>query len=231
MFEIGASLREARSRQGLDLDEMESRTKVRAKYLRFLEEERFDQLPGDTYTKGFLRVYANALGLDGQLYLDEYNSRFLTGDDDVVARPRRVQPAWRSRAERRESRLVVLVLGAILLATALVIAAWRFGGIDTPSVTGLGDAKAPQTVTPNAQRITLEVRATRGPSFVEVRLRSGDQLYSGTLERGQTQRFVNTGFLLSVASPRNVLVRINGNRQRMQRGGELDISPATSSGG
>ena len=53
MFEIGSSLREARTRQGLDFNEMEFRTKVRTKYLRALEAEQFDQLPGHTYIKGF----------------------------------------------------------------------------------------------------------------------------------------------------------------------------------
>ena len=80
MFEIGSSLREARLRQGFDFDELEARTKVRAKYLRHLEDERFDQLPGHAYTKGFLRVYADALGLDGRLYVDEYNSRHVAGE-------------------------------------------------------------------------------------------------------------------------------------------------------
>ena len=130
MFAIGSSLREARSRQGLEFDEMESRTKVRAKYLRMLEEERFDQLPGHTYTKGFLRVYADSLGLDGRLYVDEYNSRFVAGDEDYAPRTRRVPPPRSRRQERRESRIVVLTVLAIAVLTALVIAAWRFGGPD-----------------------------------------------------------------------------------------------------
>src|SRR5437667_3943769 len=89
MFEIGLSLREARTRQGLDFPELEVRTKVRAKYLRLLEEEQFDQLPAHTYIKGFLRTYADAVGLDGQLYVDEYNSRFVAGDDEPHVRARR----------------------------------------------------------------------------------------------------------------------------------------------
>ncbi len=104
MFEIGSSLREARMRQGLDFEEMEERTKVRKKYLRHLEDENFDQLPGHTYTKGFLQVYADALGLDGRLYVEEYNSRYVAGDDEAAARacpaPRR---AHSRRRERRES--------------------------------------------------------------------------------------------------------------------------------
>jgi hypothetical protein len=70
MFEIGNSLREARLRQGFDLARVEDDTKVRAKYLQALEDERFEVLPAETYVKGFLRTYAEYLGLDGQL-MDE----------------------------------------------------------------------------------------------------------------------------------------------------------------
>ena len=81
MFEIGNSLREARTRQGLDFPELEQGTKIRAKYLRALEDENFDQLPSSTYVKGFLRTYANYIGLDGQLYVDEYNVRYASGEE------------------------------------------------------------------------------------------------------------------------------------------------------
>ena len=90
MFEIGNSLREARLRQGLEFVEVEQATKIRGKYLRALEDEQFDILPGQTYVKGFLRTYAEYLGLDGQLYVDEYNSG--------------TSPATRRRAGRRTSR-------------------------------------------------------------------------------------------------------------------------------
>ena len=80
MFEIGNSLREARARRQIPLGQAEGATKIRGKYLRALEEERFDLLPAETYVKGFLRTYADYLGLDGQLYVDEYNSRFVIDD-------------------------------------------------------------------------------------------------------------------------------------------------------
>ena len=77
MFEIGNSLREARVRQGLDYPQIELATKIRAKYIRALEDEQFELLPAQTYVKGFLRTYAEFLGLDGQLYVDEFSSRFV----------------------------------------------------------------------------------------------------------------------------------------------------------
>ncbi len=88
VFEIGNSLREARTRRQIELPLAEQATKIRVKYLRALEEERFEQLPSQTYVKGFLRTYADYLGLDGQLYVDEFNSRYVAGEDsDAAAAP------------------------------------------------------------------------------------------------------------------------------------------------
>ena len=231
MFEIGSSLREARTRQGLDINEFELRTKVRGKYLRALEDERFEQLPGHTYVKGFLRTYADSLGLDGQLYVDEYNSRFVGGDEETPLRARR-PTASRSRArrERRESRVLVVALGLIAVVTALVIAAWRFGGPDEEKVPGLGDAgrtagAAQVDAVPKAR---LEVRAARGDSFMDVRAGSqaGAPLYSGTLEQGQLQRFVRRSIYVSFGSPANVVVKLNGNRVELPPGGAYVVTPS-----
>src|SRR5919198_4665518 len=75
MPDIGASLREARMRQRIDISEVEHETKIRAKYLRALENEEWDLRPGPTYVKSFLRTYADPLGLDGKLLIEEYKLR------------------------------------------------------------------------------------------------------------------------------------------------------------
>jgi cytoskeleton protein RodZ len=76
MPEIGATLREARMRARIDVSEIEAQTKIRAKYLRALENEEWDLLPGPTFVKSFLRTYADALGLDGKALVDEYKLGF-----------------------------------------------------------------------------------------------------------------------------------------------------------
>ena len=234
MFNIGSSLHEARTRQNLDLEEMERRTKVRAKYLRLLEDERFDQLPGHAYTKGFLNVYANALGLDGRLYVEEYNSRYVTGEDDASPRlPRGPARTARPSRERRETRTVGVALAAILLVTAFVIAAWRFGGHDEPRVDGVTPARTPATTTSGQQRVTLTVRAVRGPSFLQVVAggESGKPLYTGTLEKGQLQRFTKKRLFLSVDRPKNVVVKLDGRRLALGPSGRLTVSGATAVSG
>jgi len=226
VFDIGSSLREARTRQGLDLNEMEFRTKVRAKYLRALEADQFDQLPGHTYIKGFLRTYADSLGMDGQLYVDEYNSRYVVGEEDQPLRTRRVPSQGRRQRQHRESRLVAIAVTAMVLLTALVIAAWKFGGTDDLKVQGVNVAPI---ATPSAVAKGVAVTATKGASFMEVRAGSaaGKPLYRGTLQRGQTKRFASRKLWLSVASPRNVVVRVAGVRVKVPASGQRTITPST----
>ena len=220
MFDIGSSLREARLRQELDFPELEERTKIRPKYLRALEDERFDILPAPTYVRGFLRSYAQALGLDGQPFVDEYNSRFTVGEDDAPLRARSAPPPRRDRGPR-ESRLAAVALVAIAIATALVIAAWKFGGPEGEKVPGL-QTGSPTTTSTRAPKGTarLVVRATDGSSWMEVRARtsSGKLLYSGTLEEGQRKSFEGKSLQLALAKPQNVVVRLNGNRVELPRG-------------
>src|SRR6188474_2718978 len=205
MFDIGSSLREARLRQDLDFPELEERTKIRPKYLRALEDERFDILPAPTYVRGFLRSYAQALGLDGQPFVDEYNSRFTVGEDDAPLRARSAPPLRRERAPR-ESRLAAIALVAIAVATALVIAAWKFGGPEGEKVPGL-QSGSPTNVTTLRPKGTarLVVRASDGSSWMEVRETSaaGKLLYSGTLESGQRKEFEGKSLQLALAKPQN----------------------------
>src|SRR5215213_9258638 len=76
MPEIGETLREARMRRRIDMTEVETATKIRGKYLRALENEEWDLLPGPTFVKSFLRTYAEYLGLDARLLVEEYRQRF-----------------------------------------------------------------------------------------------------------------------------------------------------------
>ena len=72
---IGATLRERRERLGIGLDDIERATHIRRRQLLLLEEGRFDQLPGDAYARGFLRSYAEYVGLDPQRALNASTTR------------------------------------------------------------------------------------------------------------------------------------------------------------
>jgi cytoskeleton protein RodZ len=124
MPNIGDTLREARMRQHLDIADVESRTKIRAKYLRALENEEFGMLPGPTFVKTFLRTYAEALGLDPQVLVEEYRATYESREDAEQLQP--LGPSAVARDRRRGPRpprgpwvaiglAVVLVVGALLL--------------------------------------------------------------------------------------------------------------------
>ena len=140
MFEIGNSLREARLRQGLDFFEIEQSTKIRGKYLRALEDEQFEVLPAQTYVKGFLRSYADHLGLDGQLYVDEFNSRYVRGEleEEEEQRPLKPRVARPGRGGAFQNKSVMITLVAIAGLTIFVFAAWMWGGSEQPEHSALG---------------------------------------------------------------------------------------------
>jgi len=223
VFDIGTTLRDARLRQELDFPELEQITKIRPKYLRALEDERFDILPAPTYVKGFLRTYAEALGLDGQPFVDEFNSRFAIEEEDHYAIRTRRAPVRRVERNRHESRIAVVALLGIAIVTALVIAAWRFGGTDNPSVPGLAGQTPTGTTAATRKhgRATLVVRALAGSTWMEVRSgsMSGRLLFSGTLELGQrSQTFTGRRLQLTLARPRNVTVKVNGRQKALPAG-------------
>jgi cytoskeleton protein RodZ len=225
MFEIGNSLREARLRQALDFPEIEQATKIRPKYLRALEDEQFDILPGQTYVKGFLRSYSEYLGLDGQLYVDEYNSRYIHVDEETPLRARSSGPSVRT-GPRFESSVVLIALAAIGILTLLVFAAWKFGS-DTPP-TAIPDfstqppAAAPKSA-PTARntrgRVRMTVTGALGNSWMEVYGGSpgGRLLFRGTVEAGQGKGFLRFGtertyrrYFVRMGQPRNLRMRVNG---------------------
>ncbi len=207
MFEIGNSLREARLRQGLDFPDVERVTKIRPKYLRALEDESFATLPAQTYVKGFLRTYAEFLGLDGQLYVDEYNSRYVTREEEPPFRPRRSPRGTR----RLESSVVLGAIVGIAIVFGLVIAAWKSG-----------EDGNPQRTTPSLRPIAqpaLVVRAMRGSTQLEVRQGSelGQQRFFGTLANGDEKRFVLSRRLwLRIQRPRAVELVVAGRTKTLQ---------------
>ena len=206
MFEIGNSLREARERQGLGYPEIELATKIRAKYIRALEEEDFTSIPGDAYIRGFLRTYAEYLGLDGDVYVDEYASRFITSwRDELPPRPERRR--IRTRERRLERRAVLLVLAGIVLVAVLVFAAWQIPGSST-HVPGLGkkqhrhSAATSQLVLHGVGRGTyVEVRRSRASGKVDLQ---------ATVEPGQTDRLPGSRFYLLVRTPAGLRVTLDG---------------------
>jgi cytoskeleton protein RodZ len=115
MAEIGSTLRETRIRKKIDITTVESATKIRAKYLRAIENEEWSVLPGPTYVKTFLRTYAQYLGLDAHLLVDEFAARFEEPEElELPAFSREQRIRTHVRRVGPPSRLVAV--GAVALA-------------------------------------------------------------------------------------------------------------------
>lgn len=203
MPEIGETLREARMRERIDVSEIEAQTKIRAKYLRALENEEWDLLPGPTFVKSFLRTYATALGLDGKALVEEYRLNFERPSEPpepIVSSPRKVRVPRGSSAGRGPSRGYMALVGIVCVVIVLLIYGLLSGGgksgstVSTSTRTDTtakheashrsGARRTNGTSTGSASMVALSLRAT-GTVYVCLIGEGARKLVSGkTLEAG-----------------------------------------------
>jgi transcriptional regulator with XRE-family HTH domain len=129
---VGSKLREARTRRKLSLAEVEAATKIRCRYLQAIENDEWDQLPGDTYARAFIRTYGRFLGLDGERLAEE--QRQTRGAARPGERLPRVDPRPRPVSRRRRSgggRPAIPPKVIVGFVTALVVAALLVIGLST----------------------------------------------------------------------------------------------------
>jgi cytoskeleton protein RodZ len=239
MPDIGATLRDARMRARIDVAEVETQTKIRAKYLRALENEEWDLLPGPTYVKSFLRTYAEALDLDAKLLVDEYKLRH-ERLSEVELQP--ISAAAPGRERRRTAPVVPPGAIVVLVFVGLIVALYLLdpGGNDQPSSAGPAvtqPTRPPATpppvsassAPPRPQRVRLALEAT---GDVYVCLKAGDRtLLNGvTLTAGdRTPTFRSRRFRLTLGN-NAVRLRVNGRPKAVAASADpigLEITPRT----
>jgi cytoskeleton protein RodZ len=213
MPSIGETLREARMRQRLDIADVEDRTKIRAKYLRALENEEFGMLPGPTFVKTFLRTYAEMLGLDPHVLVEEYRAGFER--EDEMEQPLG-PPAVAGRDRRHGPRLgpgslVLLVMVAIVAVLVAIGLASDDDGdgnqVAAPETTQAETKTQPEPKPPRPRRVSLRVTPST-PTYVCVDRGPGTPVvFEDTIDGAQTFRGkrirVNLG-------KRDVQLRMNG---------------------
>jgi cytoskeleton protein RodZ len=213
MPSIGETLREARMRQRLDIADVEARTKIRAKYLRALENEEFGMLPGPTFVKTFLRTYAEMLGLDPHVLVEEYRAGFEREDEmEAPLGP----PAVAGRDRRHGPRigpgsLMLLVLVAIVAVLVAIGLASDDGGegeqASAPETTRSATETTPAPKPARPTRVSLRVTPAT-PTYVCVDRGAGTPvIFENTIDGAQTFR----GKRLRVnLGKRDVRLRMNG---------------------
>ncbi len=228
MPEIGPTLREARMRARIDITEVEQATKIRAKYLRALENEEWSLLPGSTFIKSFLREYADFLGLDARTLVEEYKLRYERPSEQELApispnlgrdrrsggggyRSPRVAPPW------------LIVGGAILLLLVVLGLVGLLGGNGGAPKATSGTTAAGTRTTRAAAKSAHRPRSVAPPALASVRIvptatvyvclvdGSGRRLIPGTqLSAGQTVPVYRARKLRLTLGNNGVTLRANG---------------------
>jgi hypothetical protein len=139
---IGNTLREARNRRKIGLEEVEAAIKIRVRYLQAMENEEWDALPGGAYTRGFIRTYAFYLGLDGERLADDYRREVAPPGGDRV--PKRVEPvptAARGSGSGLSGKLLIAAVCFALVAVVAGVALLGGGGGGSSKSAKGGSAK------------------------------------------------------------------------------------------
>lgn len=211
MAEIGATLREARTRARIEIAQMEAQTKIRAKYLRALENEEWELLPGPTYVKSFLKTYGDMLGLDGRQLVADYKRQHepfqIEGDIGQLSKH---SGGRMNRQQTQGAPLRALALGALAVAViAGGVYAFVLKGSDDPVASTPGQevsAGAPEddgssgSETSGGKRVRVAVSAT-GDVRVCLRVGSSVKVRDKALESGEKSRTVSGSTVIVTAIP------------------------------
>jgi len=218
MPDIGATLQEARMRARIDISEVETATKIRAKYLRAIENEEWEMLPGPTFVKSFLRTYAEYLGIDGKLLVEEYKLRHEPVPSEAELRSlgpplsesrRHIRPPH----PPRKPRGFVIGLSVVgLIAVLIVLGSLGNNSNDVPVATDHRPRPAP-TARPKPRPAPTVARLTLIPTgdvYVCLRTSADKLIVNTTLTTASGSRSFQGKRFRVTAGNSNLRMRVNG---------------------
>jgi hypothetical protein len=231
MADIGSTLREARMRARIDITEVEESTKIRAKYLRALENEEWNLLPGSTFIKSFLREYADYLGLDSRALVEDYKLRYerpseqeLMPISPSLGRDRRgggggrgVPPRW-------------TVAGVLVLVLVVALGLLGALGDDEPKRQAQRPVSTPQDTTPRTT--TTPRRAPAAPTRASLRLVPTGEIYVCLVDqRGRVLipgTTYSAGDQVPVQRARSMRLTLGNNQVQLRVNGRSVAVPASA---
>jgi cytoskeleton protein RodZ len=227
--EIGSRLREARMRAKIDINEVETSTKIRAKYLRAMENEEWDLLPGEVYVKSFLRTYGEYLGLDTRQLIDDFRRRYERLDDHEL-RPIAPLGRDRDRTPRRRGIPPWLVIAAVLVVVVVVL---FFVGQNSPGPKSPSTTQAGTTTTHRARHRPRKRRVHKAvPTTVKLQLQPTGQVYvclvDSTGKKLIPGLIFNTGQTIPTKSASKLLLTLGNNNVKMTVNGVSVPVPASA---
>src|SRR4051812_34912809 len=198
---VGERLRVAREEKGLSLDDVARQTRIPIRHLEHIERGEWDALPAITYSVGFARSYANAVGLDGPAVGAELRDQLGGARSHVAGPAAYYEPADPARVPPRSIAIVAAILAVLLVAGYLV---WRHQAVgNAPDEAQIADRQtppdqpqpsAPQVKPPAPAQQQAQPAPASGPVLLSatqdvwMRITDGSNpkaLYQGTLKAGQ----------------------------------------------
>jgi cytoskeletal protein RodZ len=198
---VGERLRTAREEKGLSLDDVARQTRIPIRHLEHIERGEWDALPAITYSVGFARSYANAVGLDGPAVGAELREQLGGARSNVAGPAAYYEPADPARVPPRSIAIVAAILAVLLVAGYLV---WRHQAVgNAPDEAQIADRTTPadQAQAPPAQPRPAPAAQPQHPAVPAgapvvlsatqdawMRIADGASakpLYMGTLKAGQ----------------------------------------------
>ncbi len=202
---LGEFLRRERELCHVSLNDVAERTKISRRYLEAIEEERYDRLPGETFVRGFIRSYAQSIGLDPEDTLLIYNQSRMSQEVPTlrIERPSPARRAWNER-----SLLWLLVAGVVIVGGVLVSIV---GLLEGPSL--LRWASAPPSSTTNTP--------TAGVPLILTVIADSDTWFRVTIDEQESQDMLLSAgqstkwiarerFILSIGNARATRLKLNG---------------------
>jgi cytoskeleton protein RodZ len=226
-MDVGATLRHARTRRGLTVEQLARSTKISRSTLEALENDDFDRLPGGVYTRGFLRAYAREVNLDPEETVEQYMEQFAASPSMVMAANERVETASHRREAAYddetpgESRVIRIPVPLIAAAVLLVFLGTYFAISRNEGDTGMTPIAEAATTPPSPQPdatlasnvapdvLRIEIKAT-GPCWVSATA-DRESALSRLLKAGDAHTLeAKDELVLRVGDPSTVAIVVNG---------------------
>ena len=215
-------------RARIDISEVEARTKIRAKYLRALENEEWDLLPGPVYVKSFLRTYGDFLGLDSRLLVDEFKRRYERPED---LRPVSTLSRERERAAKGPLLPSWAIIGGVLVA--VVVALYFIGTAGNNGTKTTSTPTVQAGTTNHRKRRAHHPRTTAPPKMVKLQLVPTGTVYvclvDGTGKVLIPGQIYNNGQTIPTKTAPKMLLTLGNNSVQMKvNGTDVKVNPSST---
>jgi hypothetical protein len=230
---IGDALAAGRRQAGMTVTQVGQRTCIRETIIRGIERDDFSGCGGDFYARGHIRSIAQAVNVDPEPLIAEYDATI--GSPRAISAADVFQPVTPVRLKERRKPNWTAAMALALLAIGGIYAYVHFSShsahpvadtrhhVTTTKANAASKAKQPAktpvVVQHQPRRLAIKITARQNCWVVITSLRTGRTIFAGMVYAGQTKRWYEKHAVrLEAANPAGVVVSVNGSKNKIRRG-------------